>query len=50
MASIKRAKRNEKEKISVAFISPNEMRVASHTQCNIGGSGNVQAGARYGPR
>jgi len=50
MASIKRAIRNAKEKIPLAFISPNEMRVASHAQCNIGRSRNVQAGECYGPR
>jgi hypothetical protein len=49
-ASIKRAMRNTKEKIPVALISPNEMGVASHTQCNIDGSSNMPAGERYGPR
>lgn len=43
---MKRAIRNAKETIPVAFISPNEMRVASQTHCNIGGSSKV----RYGPR
>src|SRR5262245_16479852 len=37
-ASMKRATRNAKEKIPVALISPNEMRVVSQAHRNIGGS------------
>lgn len=48
---MKRAMQNAKEKIPVAFISPNEMRVASRLHCNISGH-NKSCGWRgyYGPR
>ena len=47
---MKRAMRNAKEKIPMAFISPNEMRVASRMHCNMSGSNNVQDCECYGPR
>lgn len=47
---MKRAIRNAKDKIPVAFILPNEMRVASQTHCNIGGSSEDAVGECYGPR
>jgi hypothetical protein len=49
-ASTKRAIPNAKEKIRIAFNSPNEMRVASQTQRNISGSNDVLAWECYGPR
>ena len=51
MASMKRAMRNEKEKI--CLVTPSDMAVAFQTHCNIGGSRIMQVCGRcadHGPR